>query len=192
LGAVTDAIRRVLPRSYDALVAASGATPQAGQFTQSDAQALADYAKSRLWATVANVTEEVLYSPRLMDFISKLGALDFIPAAIDYWNRQVISESTTGTSESVSYPDAGNSLWRLWNNISKEVANDWPALAAQYGFDVTAGAALPKVSYYDNGRGILVTHDPMSFPKNRQVIGGLVWDKWSWDPLGTWTEDVAS
>lgn len=192
MGALTDAIRRLLPRTYDAMVAASGAVPKAGQYTVGDVQALADYAKSRLWASVANVTEEVLYAPQLVQFIARYAALDFIPAAIDYWDRQVLSENTTGSNENLSYPNAPDSLLRLFTDIRKMVAEDFEAMAAQYGFQSTGTVFLPKVSYYDNGRDIFVTRDPMDFPPNRMKLGGVLFDDLLMEPIPwSFNEDVA-
>lgn len=186
MGTVADALRRVLPRSYDAIVAASGASLKAGQYSTADVQALIDYKKARLWATVAGVTEESLYNPRLVEFLAKLSALDFIPVAIDYWGRQVIAESTTGSNENVTYPSTQDSLWKLFESIRKQLAEEWNDVSNEYGFRLFVAGVMPRVSYGDNGRGVLITNDPMKFPHNNQWIadmGSLVGDAiFPWEP----------
>lgn len=134
-------------------------------YTSNDVQALADYVKYRLFASIVDANAEAtLYDPRLQEFIGDLTVLQFIPAAIDYWGDQLISETTTGTNETLSYPDRVKGLQEIFNEISKRIAKDYGAMAQKYGFRIlgTTGAT-PAVTYGDNGRDILLTSDPWEF-----------------------------
>lgn len=140
--------------------------------TSGDVQALADYVKFRLFSTVINVTQEAtLYDPLLLQFIGRLTTLQFIPGAIDYWMRQVQSEATSGTAESVTYPDRAANLWKLFQNLAEGVQSEWNGMAARYGFQILgAPGNRPKVSYGDNGRGILMTPDAYTNPLLRSGL----------------------
>jgi hypothetical protein len=123
-----------------------------------DMQAIADYVKLRLLGdpVVPEEDEAETYDPRLCEFVGKLTTLRVIPAAIDYWGRQVISESTTGTSEVMSFPERRDQLWKIFEQLQRQVAAEWD----EVGIPLPGGpSALPRVSYGDNGRGVLITND---------------------------------
>lgn len=177
MGVVTDWVRRKVPGSYDAII---GATEG---LSQGDVQALADYVKFRLFATTVDVTSEASYDPRLAEFLGKLTTLQFIPAAVDFWGRQIISESATGTNENTTYPDRRTDLWKIFEEISNEVKSEWNAMAQEYGFRViSAKAGIPKISYGDNGKGVLLTNDPYDIMTAPYLVSpwklppGIVWD----------------
>lgn len=161
MGAVTEWVRRVLPGTYQALVGSSGTT----FYSQSDVQALADYVKYRLFASnthtayVSELTEAVTYDPVLTEFLGKLTVLQFIPPAVDYWGQRLLSETTTGTSETTTWPDRRPDLWKIFEAIRDEVNAEWDQMASQYGFNLQHKANRPKISYGDNGRGILLSPD---------------------------------
>jgi hypothetical protein len=135
-------------------------------YSIADVQGLADYVQFRLFATVAGATNEATrYDLRLQEFIGKLTTLQFIPAAVEYWGDQLLSQSTTGTSEVVTYGDRRADLWKVFDRLQTQVQAEWNSMAGTYGFQVLASRKLvPKVSYYDNGRGVLKTVDPQCFP----------------------------
>jgi hypothetical protein len=156
MGAVVDWVRRLVPGSYSALVGASGTT----FYSLDDVQAQADYVKYRLFATIVDpALEATLYTPELAEFLGKITTLQFIPPAVDFWGTRLVSETTTGTSESVTYPDRRADLWKIFDKIQAAVTAEWDMMAAKYGFKLQNQANRPKVSYYDNGRGVLISHD---------------------------------
>lgn len=78
--------------------------------------------KFRLFATVIPATlEATTYNPLLLDYAAKCVVLQVIPAGADYWSDQLVSETTTGTNESVSFPDRIGSLWRIHARLLAEV-----------------------------------------------------------------------
>lgn len=150
-------------------------------YSADDAQRIADYVQFRLFATVVGATEEAsAYDLRLQDFLGKLATLQFIPAAVEYWGDQVLNETTTGTSETATYPDRRADLWKAFDRIQAEVQAEWNQMAATYGFIVLAAPKLtPKVSVYDNGRGIMKTMDPYLWPPEFRpsfdLFAGIPW-----------------
>lgn len=132
-------------------------------YTVSDVQALADSVKFRFMSTVVAATEEaMLYDLKLLDFLGKVTCLQFIPAAIDYWGDELISETTTGTNEVVTFPDRVRGLQEIYDILKAQVAADYPIVSTTYGFKIPTQRA-PKVTYGDNGRGVLLTSDPWTF-----------------------------
>lgn len=171
MGSITDVVRRYVPGSYRAMVGVSNS-----YYGIEDLQALAAFVQQRLFATVADPSQEQnVYGIEKTELLGMLTTLQFIPAAVDYWGDQLASETTTGTNESVSYFDRRDQLWKLFDRIQADAAQ----LAIDIGVPLTvAKAVVPKVSYGDGGRDILVTPDPASFP--RQHRRSLVRDFIPW------------
>jgi cell fate (sporulation/competence/biofilm development) regulator YlbF (YheA/YmcA/DUF963 family) len=163
VGAITDSVRRYVPATYRAMVEAT--SPTAKYFTTSDLQALADYVKFRLFSTVVDESQEATaYNPHVRQFLGKLTTIQYIPAAIDYWDAQLASKTITGTNEVAAYRDHREGLIHLLEELSRQVADEWLELAPEYGFTISRSTMVPRVSYGDNGRGVLITPDPQEFP----------------------------
>lgn len=158
MGMVTDAVKRYIPASYNALAGATNSY----DYTLDDLQTLADYVQFRYFATVpGGPTEAAVWNPLQAEFLGIMTTLEFIPAAIDYWGDQIESQRTNPTDESVSYFDRRTDLWKVYDRLTKKAEN----LAPEVGVTVNKVKGLiPQVSYGDNGRGILVTNNPEDFP----------------------------
>lgn len=157
MGAITDIVKRNVPASYRALV---GNTIY--DYELSDLQSIAEAAQFRLYATIVGATQEnSVFTPNQVELLGTLTTLQFIPAAIDYWGNVLQSQNTSGTNEDVSYFDRRPDLWKVWERLAARAAE----LAEEEQINlVKMKAILPRVSYGDNGRGILVTPDPALFP----------------------------
>ena len=160
MGQITDVVKRYVPGSYRAMVSVSNT-----YFGSTDLQKMADYVKYRLFSTGAVIeASEAGYDPMLIEFMGKLTTLRFIPAAVDFWGDHLSQKTATGTNEVVSYPDRREGLYKIAEDLSKEVAAEFDELAPIYGFRIYGTRGLiPRVSYGDNGRGILITPDPQDF-----------------------------
>lgn len=169
MGAVTNVVRRYVPASYRAMVGETNS-----YYDQGDLQDLADFVQFRLYSTVVGATNEAsLYDIEQRELLGMLATLQFIPAAVEYWGDQIQSEQTTGTSESVTYFDRRDQLWKLFAQLQKDATQ----LAIDLGVNISfARAVLPKISYGDNGRGILVTTDPEVFPSQRYQRRFFPWN----------------
>jgi hypothetical protein len=164
VGAIAEAVRRYVPATYNEMLIAPGAGERL--FATSDLQALAHYVEYRLFATVISEADEtVLFNPAQTQFLGKLTTLQFIPAAVDFWDSRLASVVSTGTGEVVNYRDHRDGLLKLWEILNREVLQD----ARIFGFNLKKSGLLPRVTYGDNGREILVTPDPEKFPKRFQV-----------------------
>lgn len=173
MGAITDIVRQNVPASYRALV---GNTSY--DFSLTDLQSIAEGVEFRLYATVAGVTQEdTVFTRNQIELLGVITTMQFIPAAIDYWGDQLASQNTSGTNEDVSYFDRRPDLWKVWERLAARAAE----LADEEQINLTKlKAILPRVSYGDNGRGILVTPDPELF--------SLPWDSRRLSELTPWTE----
>lgn len=162
MGAITEVVRRYVPATYYEMLSATLYEGSPRLFATSDLQALADYVKFRLFATVVTESEEsTAFNPFERQFIGKLTTLQFIPAAIDYWDTRLAAKTTTGTNEVIQFRDHRKGLINLFEVLSEEVKKD----SDELGFTFKLGTLVPKVTYGDNGRGILITEDPSTFPE---------------------------
>ncbi len=157
MGAITDIVKQNVPASYRALV---GNTIYDYELT--DLQNIAEGTQFRLYATIVGVTQEdTVFTRNQTELLGVLTTMQFIPAAIDYWGDQLQSQNTSGTNEDVSYFDRRPDLWKVWERLAARAQE----LAEEEQINlVRMKAVLPRVSYGDNGRDVLVTPDPWLFP----------------------------
>jgi len=158
VGSVTDVVRRYVPASYKELASVSNS--YFGGVTE--LQALADYVKFRIFSTtVAASAESSIYDLKQIQLLGILTTLQFIPPAVDYWGvAQLNSESLDDPSENKSYRDPRRELWNIFEKLVAEAA----ALGNELGVGVLGvKGVVPKISYGDNGRGILLTPDPLDW-----------------------------
>lgn len=175
MGAITNIVKQYVPASYAALVGATNS-----YYSLEDLQGLADFTKFRLYNTVvAEASEAAFYNPKELRLLGVLTTLQFIPAAIDFWGDSLASTATTGTNENDSFFDHRPDLWKIFDRLTTEAQ----ALGSDIGVNIYAArGVVPKVSYGDNGRDILLTSDPQDFPPawdNTWPQGNpdlLVWD----------------
>jgi hypothetical protein len=173
MGIITEAVKRYVPATYNAMLIAPSDNRL---FATSDLQALADYVKYRLFSTSIPESQETsVFNPYEAQFLGKLTTLQFIPAAVDYWDSQLSSIVATGTGEVANFRDHRDGLLKLWEILSREVLKD----AALLGFTLKKIGLIPAVTYGDNGRKILITPDPQCFPAPFKVtqnwISALPW-----------------
>ena len=166
MGSITDIVKAIIPASYRAMIGSTGTD----YYTQPMLQETVNYVKYRLFSTsnptyafTTEAGEATVYDAVLRRYIGKLTTLQFIPAAIDFWGDQLVSESTQMPVEQVTYQRAD--LWKMYEALLAEVQSEFDDLAPLYGFKIyNVQGMLPRVSYGDNGRGVLVTPDPNEFP----------------------------
>jgi hypothetical protein len=158
LGTVLDQVRILIPGTYRAMLHTSNT------WTEPDFQAHADFVKFRLFATVANVTQEATYDPMLAGFVGKLTTIRIIPAAIDFWGNQLESETHQapgGQRENVTFPERRDHLWKIYERLLGEVNKEFGILADKYDFAswvTSLDGIVPKVDLGDEE--FKVTADP--------------------------------
>lgn len=176
MGAITDVVKRYVPASYRAMIGASGITDY---YNITQLQDIANYVQARLFSTVPGADNEAtVWSVQQRELLGMITTLQFIPVAVEYWGDQLISESTTGSNENVTWPDRRTDLWKIFAALQKDVNQLSIDLGVPFGL---TRSVTPSVSYGDNGRGILITPDPNCFPGqgNRHSPGTeLIWSNW--------------
>jgi len=156
MGAVQDVVKRHVPASYRALIGVTNS-----YYNATDLQYLADFVQFRLFATVPGATNEAsAYNRKELELVGILTTLQFIPAAIDYWGDQLVSQGLSGTNETNSWLDRREELWNVFDRLVAEAKT----LSGEIGVPYGVVGVIPQVSYGDNGRGILVTRDPACWP----------------------------
>lgn len=157
MGALTNIVKQYVPASYAAMIGATNA-----YYSIDELQSIAEYVQTRLYATVVNsIAESSVYTIKEQRLVGILTTLHFIPAAIDFWGDKYASVSTNPTSESVSHFDHRPDLWKIYDRLSTEAKE----LGTDLGVNIyAASGVVPRVSYGDNGREILITSDPSEFP----------------------------
>lgn len=174
MGVVTDVVKRKVPASYAALI---GATNNSYGYGITDLYQISNLQQFKLFGTFTDISSEsTVYDPIEVQLLGVLTTLGFIPAAVDYWGDQIVSQNLQGTSESNSFLDRRKDLWNIFEQLVKEASD----LAQSAGISLTA-AIIPKVSYGDNGRNILITPDPECFP--RQISRRSLYDLGVWAPV---------
>lgn len=172
MGIVTDAVKRYVPASFNALAGVTNSY----NYTLDDLQTLADYVQFRYFATVpGGPTEAAVWNPVQAEFLGILTTLEFIPAAIDYWGDQLSAQSTQPTDENVTYFDRRTDLWKIYDRLITKAAQLAPIVGVNI---VRIKGNIPKVSYGDNGRNILVTSDPKCFPPAFADPNDLTYVSW--------------
>ena len=160
MGAITNITKTLVPASYRAMIGASNS-----YYKQSDLQTLNEYVQSRVFSTVAiEASEAFVYSIKERQLLGILTTLQFIPAALDFWGDAYSSESANSASstKSVGYFDHRADLWKIFDRLTQEAQQ----LSVDLGVNINAARAfIPKVSYGDNGREILITSDPQDFER---------------------------
>lgn len=176
MAAVTDVVKRLVPASFRAMCSMTNT-----YYSLSELQDTADYVKLKLLGTSIDAAlEATTYDQVLTTFLGKVTTLQFIPAAIDFWGDQLASQSTTGTNESVAYFDRRQELWHRFDELKQEVAAEFDEIAGTYDLIVRGSAAmLPRVSYGDNDRGVLLTPDPQDWPSQERSDNS--WDNLIWE-----------
>lgn len=121
-GEITEQARQIMPVTWDAL-------SKDVRYGDRMLQTRVSYVKYKLFATVVDPTlEATIYNPLVQDYVAKVTALQIIPAGIDYWMEQHASISTTGTAESVAYPDRIAHLQKLQEWLLREISDLTPEL----------------------------------------------------------------
>ena len=176
MGAIANIVQQYVPASYAALISATNA-----YYGPEQLQSLADFTKFRLYNTVvAEASEASIYNITEQRLLGILTTLQFIPAAIDFWSDKYSSIGTNPTSENISYFDHRPDLWKIFDRLTAEAQ----ALGTELGINIYAArGVVPKVSYGDNGREILITSDPQDWPPAFDNITDYSKDFLIWDVI---------
>lgn len=161
MGAVVDRVRGWIPESYAALLRSSNWPSDGFQFD-------ANFVKSRLFslglmATIAGVTEEAAtYDIQELDLLGKLTTLRVIPAAVDFWGNQKLSQNfqTSTQTGNTTFPERREQLWKIYERLRAEVLAELPNGTSRRSIV----GRTPKISF-SGAQGEFVTRDPRCYPR---------------------------
>lgn len=154
IGLVADMVKSLMPHTWKALA-------KADYYGTDLLMKRVKVAKYKAFPAVYAEAAESTYTMLMIDYVAKIAALEIIPAGIEYWMNQKISESATGTNETISYTDRRAALEKLADRLVREVSsiaanpNLVPFLNALGANDV------PDVSGNDDG--LFITEEPFDF-----------------------------
>lgn len=142
-GAIARAARAIIPVTWYAL-------ERTNKYGDSLLQDKIEVVKMRVFNSVISVANEATYDVRVINFLAKLAVLEIIPGAVDYWMDQHITVTTTGTSEMVSYPDRIAALWKIYERLVGEIADEKPVI--EDILDIPELAKLYQTPVFSEGK----------------------------------------
>lgn len=120
-GAIYRAAKSIIPITW-------GALEDSPKYGDALLQERIEAVKLSLFGTSVAVDDEEDYDIRIIDFAAKLAAIQVIPAGVDYWGSQHISFVAQGTQETASYPDRIAMLWKVYERLQIQIAQDRPII----------------------------------------------------------------
>lgn len=154
-GAIAERVQGILPVTWDALTR----DPRYGDGLM---RQTIDYVKDSVFGEVVAPEAESVYPMLTIDYAAKLAALEIIPAGIDFWMNEPISESATGTNENHSFTDRAAALRQLRADLLEQTRLLAPDIQGLLGYRRVSGRAVPLMDTIDTP---LLTPDPTTFPR---------------------------
>src|SRR4051794_26685481 len=111
---ISEQTRSILPITWDAL----SSDDRAGDAVLT---ARVEYAESFILGSVPDDPAQAALDPLVVEYVAKYAAIQIIDTAIDFWMSSVVTETTTGTSEVLAYPDRIAALKQLKANLIAEM-----------------------------------------------------------------------
>lgn len=171
-GQIALAARGIIPETWDALANSS-------YYGEGLLDGKRNYVKFLLFGTVVDTSQEsIFYNPLVLEYAAKGLAITIIPAGADYYANKIQTVTSTGTSETRSYPDRIASLWKIHARLLLDMADmqnrvaefvqtfEDPVLPYLPG---NSGSSLP---YLSRDPHCSVPDDNRGFPRN------WVWSSW--------------
>ena len=97
-GAIARAARREIPVAWDMLAKLPG-------YGDIELQEKVETVKLFVLGSSVAVADEANLDRRVIDYLGKSVAIEVIPAAIDFWSNQIVSQTARGSDEVQTYPD---------------------------------------------------------------------------------------
>lgn len=151
---ITTRVRNILPITWDAMTSDS----------RVDDSVLTDpvlYAEMLFLSNEPTDDEQKEMNRLVVEFIAKYATVELIPSAIDYWLEQKLSVVTTGTNETITYPERIRALEKLKGSLLAELARLEPIVAPLIpAIQTRRGASAPRLSSINDD---LLTPSPQDF-----------------------------
>ncbi len=130
-GLVEELVRSEMPRTWDALA-------RSPIYGEELLRTKIESVKYGILPTSLAAAAETSYAKPLLNYVAKCVARDLIPPAIEFWMREKITVSTTGTNEATSFADSITAL----RDLDKKLAIEIEQLKGNE--DIAAALARPK------------------------------------------------
>ncbi len=130
-GLIEELVRSEMPRTWDALA-------RSPLYGEELLRTKIESVKYGILPADLAAASESSYAKPLLNYVAKCVARDLIPPAIEFWMREKITVTTTGTSESTSFADPIASL----RDLDKKLAIEIEQLKGNE--DIAAALARPK------------------------------------------------
>lgn len=154
IGAVARAARREIPVAWDALRSYDA-------YGDLELQEKVEIVKLNVLGYVVAVADEANLDRRVLDYLGKLVAIEVIPAAIDYWTDQIVSQTARGSNEVQTFPNRIQALERKLDFLQERVEAMYLQIQDLVGSPLRRLDTAPDV----NTRGLpLVTPGLEDFP----------------------------
>lgn len=154
-GEIANRTKAIMPITWDAL-------SKDTRFGEELIRSTIDTVKERIMGEVIDPENEGTYPLVVIDYLSKLSAIELINPGIDFWMSQPQSTTTTGTSEEVTYPARTTELRNLRTNLLAEIKRLEPEVIPLIDYKRVSRA--PRASSSTQNDPFL-TPSPQEFPR---------------------------
>lgn len=154
-GAIAERARGILPVTWDALAADQ-------RYGDGLLQSAVSLVKENVFGVVVAPDAEAAYKLIVIDYAAKLVVLELIPAGVDFWMNEPMSESATGTNENHTFVDRAGTLRELGRDLLIETRRIGPDIAVLVGFRRVSSKSVPKLSTMDDE---FLTPSHQEFPR---------------------------
>lgn len=147
-GQIALGARGIIPETWDAL---ANSTYYGEQLLGMKS----NFVKFQLFGTVVDTSQEaVFYNPLVLEYAAMGLAITVIPGAADFYANKIQTITSTGTSESRTYPDRVANLWKTqaallvrMQELQPQVQEFFPDLGARVlpFLPSNSGSALPSL-----------------------------------------------
>lgn len=152
-GEIADRTKAIMPITWDALSKDS-------RYGEDLLQATIDTVKERIFGETPPAENAMALV--VIDYTSKLVALELINPGIDFWMSQPISASATGTAEDVTFPSRTAELRNLRTYLVAEIKKLEPEVIPLIDYNRLSRA--PRASSNTQNDPFL-TPSPQEFPR---------------------------
>lgn len=154
-GEIANRTKAIMPITWDALSKDS-------RFGEAILRSTIDLVKERVMGENVAPQNEVNYPLVVIDYLSKLTAIELVNPGIDFWMSQPIASTTTGTSEDITYPARTTELRNLRISLMAEVKRMEPEVIPLIDYKRLSRA--PRASSSTQNDPFL-TPSPQEFPR---------------------------
>lgn len=154
-GEIADRIKAIMPITWDALSKDS-------RYGDDLLRKSIDTVKERIMGEVIDPENEGTYPLVVIDYLSKLSAVELINPGIDFWMSQPQTTTATGTAEQVSYPARTTELRNLRTTLLAEIKKLEPEVIPLIDYKRVSRA--PRASSSTQNDPFL-TPSPQEFPR---------------------------